>query len=95
MAPLCCAANFDPFLSLDCAISHPPPWRNPKKIRDQILPSGNTGHIWFQDEGGGDATVDMDDFLQYFQLQHVKPSSSTSAAAGGTGTAAAGFKVSE
>ena len=38
--------------------------------------------------GGGDATAaDMDDFLQYFQLQHVKPSTSTE----GTGT---GFKVS-
>ena len=32
MAPLRCAAKFDPFLSLDCA-----PWRNPRKGRDQIL----------------------------------------------------------
>ena len=37
MAPLRYAAKFDPFLSLDC----PPPWRNPRKGRDQILPSGN------------------------------------------------------
>ena len=34
------AAKFDPFLSLDCA-SGPPPWRNPRKGRDQILLSGN------------------------------------------------------
>ena len=40
MAPLRCAAKFDPFLSLDCA-PRPPPWRNPRKGRDQILPSGN------------------------------------------------------
>ena len=40
MAPLLCAAKFDPFLSLDCA-PRPPPWRNPMKGRDQILPSGN------------------------------------------------------
>ena len=33
------AAKCDPFLSLDC----PPPWRNPRKGRDQILPSGNLG----------------------------------------------------
>ena len=33
----------DPFLSLDCAPT-PPPWRNPRKGRDQILPSGNLGH---------------------------------------------------
>ena len=33
-------AKFDPFLSLDCA-PRPPPWRNPRKGRDQILPSGN------------------------------------------------------
>ena len=31
MAPLRYAAKFDPFLS----------WRNPRKGRDQILPSGN------------------------------------------------------
>ena len=42
MAPLRCAAKFDPFLSLDCA-PRPPPWRNPRKGRDQILPSGSTG----------------------------------------------------
>ena len=35
------AARFDPFLSLDCA-PRPPPWHNPRKGRDQILPSGNT-----------------------------------------------------
>ena len=40
MAPLRYAAKFDPFLSLDCA-PRPPPWRNPRKGRDQILPSGN------------------------------------------------------
>ena len=34
------AAKFDPFLSLDCAPC-PPPWRNPIKGSDQILPSGN------------------------------------------------------
>ena len=34
MAPLCYAAKFD--LDLD------PPWHNPRKGRDQILPSGNT-----------------------------------------------------
>ena len=39
-APLRYAAKFDPFLSLDCA-PRPPPWRNPRKGRDQILPSGN------------------------------------------------------
>ena len=42
MAPLRYAAKFDPFLSLDCA-PHPPPWHNPRKGRDQILPSGNLG----------------------------------------------------
>ena len=36
MAPLRYAAKFDPFLSLDWA-PHPPPWRNPRKERDQIL----------------------------------------------------------
>ena len=40
MAPLRCAAKFNPFLSLDCA-PRPPPWRNPRKGRDQTLPSGN------------------------------------------------------
>ena len=30
------------------APTHPPPWRNPRKGRDQILPSGNTG-----DNAGG------------------------------------------
>ena len=40
MAQLCYAAKFDPFLSLDCAPC-PPPWRNPRKGRDKILPSGN------------------------------------------------------
>ena len=44
MAPLRCAAKFDPFLSLDCAPT-PPPWRNPRKGRDQILPSGNLEHV--------------------------------------------------
>ena len=37
MAPLLYAAKFDPFPSLDCAT----PWRNPRKGRDQLLPSGN------------------------------------------------------
>ena len=36
MAPLRYAAKFDPFLSLDCA-PRPPPWRNPRKGRNQIL----------------------------------------------------------
>ena len=40
MAPLRYTAIFDSFLSLDCA-THLPPWRNPKKGRDQILPSCN------------------------------------------------------
>ena len=39
---LCYAAKFDPFLSLDCA-PRPPPWCNPRKGRDQIMPSGNIG----------------------------------------------------
>ena len=41
MAPLCCAAKFDPFLSLDCT-PRPPPQCNPRIGRDQILQSGNT-----------------------------------------------------
>ena len=41
MAPLRYAAKFDPFLSLDCAPTPSPPWRSPRKGRDQILPSGN------------------------------------------------------
>ena len=36
MAPLRYAAKFDPFLSLDCA-PRPPPWRNTRKGRGQIL----------------------------------------------------------
>ena len=40
MAPLLYAAKFDPFLALDCA-PRPPPWRNPRKGRDEILPSRN------------------------------------------------------
>ena len=40
MALLRCASKFDPFLSLDCA-PRPQPWRNPRKGRDQILPTGN------------------------------------------------------
>ena len=40
MAPLHYAAKLDPFLSLDCT-PRPPPWHNPRKGRDQILPSGN------------------------------------------------------
>ena len=39
------------------------------------------------DEGEDASAVDMDDFLQYFQLQHVKPSTSDG------GTEGAGFKV--
>ena len=42
MAPLRYAAKFDPFLSLDC-VPRPPPWRNPRKGRDRILPFGNLG----------------------------------------------------
>ena len=34
-------AKFDPFLSINCAHC-PPPWRNPRKGRNQILPSGTT-----------------------------------------------------
>ena len=52
MAPLRYAAKFDPFLSLDCA-PHPPPWRNPRKGRDQILPSGNL------DEGRKDMRTEL------------------------------------
>ena len=40
------------------------------------------------DEGEDASAADMDDFLQYFQLQHVKPSSADG------GTEGAGFKVS-
>ena len=36
-------AKFDPFLSFDCAPC-PPPWRNQRKGRDQILPSGNLAY---------------------------------------------------
>ena len=43
MALLRYAAKFYPFLSLDCPPPRPPPWRNPRKGRDQILPSGNLG----------------------------------------------------
>ena len=45
MAPLHYAAEFDPFLSLECA-PRPPPWCNPRKGRDQILQSGNTVSRW-------------------------------------------------
>ena len=45
MAPIRCIAKFDHFLSFDCVRVGlrplPPPWRNPRKGRDQILPSGN------------------------------------------------------
>ena len=40
MAPLRCAAKFDPFLSLDCA-TRPSTLAQLKEGRDQILPSGN------------------------------------------------------
>ena len=43
MALLRYAAKFDPSLSLDCAPPPPPPWHNPRKGRDQILPSGYRG----------------------------------------------------
>ena len=39
------------------------------------------------DEGEDASAVDMDDFLQYFQLQHVKPSTADG------GTESTGFKV--
>ena len=39
MAPLRYGAKCELFLSLDCA-PRPPPWHNPRKGRDQILPSG-------------------------------------------------------
>ena len=42
MAPLSYAAKFDPFLSLYSAVPNPLTQRNPRKGRDQILPSGNT-----------------------------------------------------
>ena len=38
----CQMAKFNPFLSLDCT-PRPPPWRNPRRGRDQILPFGNLG----------------------------------------------------
>ena len=41
MAPQRCAAKFYPFLSLNCA-PRSLPGHNPRKGRDQILPSGNT-----------------------------------------------------
>ena len=48
MAPLRYAAKYDPF-----APHRPPPWRNPRKGRDQILPSGNTDLSQeFRREGG-------------------------------------------
>ena len=48
MAPLRSAAKFDSFLSLDWA---PPPWRNTRKGRDQLLPSGNLGSEEGRKEG--------------------------------------------
>ena len=45
MAPLRCAAKFDPFLSLDCAGLE----GNPRKERDQLSPSSNLalhGYGW-------------------------------------------------
>ena len=47
MAPLRYAAKFDPWI----APPRPPPWHNPRKGRDQILPSGNlalyrVAHVW-------------------------------------------------
>ena len=42
MAPLRYAAKVDPFLSW-VSPPRPPPWCNPRKGRDQILPSGNLG----------------------------------------------------
>ena len=40
MAPLRCAATFDPILALDCAPT-PSTLAQSKERRDQILPSGN------------------------------------------------------
>ena len=51
MAPLRYDAKFDPFPSLDCA-HRPPPWRNPRRGRDQLLPSGN-----LEEEGTGNEIV--------------------------------------
>ena len=65
-------AKFDPFLSLDCATvegvrthslsfpwiapPRPPPWRNPRKERDKILPSGNLDVNIFNFQGGQHCT---------------------------------------
>ena len=53
MAPLRYAAKCDPFLSLDCA-THPPPWHNPRKARDQLLLFGNHAAV---DGGGGSGEI--------------------------------------
>ena len=60
MASLRYTAKFDPFLSLDCAPTpstlcppSPPPGRNPRKGRDQILPSGNLDLPTLKDASGG------------------------------------------
>ena len=60
MAALCYAATFDPFLSLDCA-PRPPPRRNPRKGRDQILPSGNNVQASHTAAAGRTVVVKLDD----------------------------------
>ena len=64
MALLRCAAKFDPSFSLDCA-PRLPPWRNPRKIRDQILPSGNLGGHDGGVDGDGDHGVEARDGVVY------------------------------
>ena len=63
MAPLRCAAKFDPFLSLDCARVEGV-GRNPRKGRDQILPSGTHGTTMFLAQVSGSMGLDVGDRLQ-------------------------------
>ena len=67
MALLRYTAKFDPFLSLECT-PRPPTWRNIRKGRDQILPSGNLGldhlawrlGLFSENEGGGGVELAME-----------------------------------
>ena len=65
MAPLCCAAKFDPFLSLDCAPHALHPGANPRKGRDQILPSGNLDNsvVIIVGETGSGKTTQLTQYL--------------------------------
>ena len=54
LAPLRYTEKFDSFLRLDCANPLPPTLRNPRKAREQILPSGN---IEADDWGDGDGPL--------------------------------------